>query len=207
MGGANASKRTPPSYSRKTPSGISGITSAQRYDGVRRTDTWCARRSAPARPGGARVDQLQLGPVARASKVSSSARWCGRCSPCPGVKQAAGQQRSTWRGNGARRTLTRCPHGGLYTLGRPLLLRFSDGARRSLTRGRSPRAPGAHHELPVQSDRMDAHHEPQERITCCPSKVTAWMLTTSPRSAPRTARPTESTIMPPCRAILEPHEA
>jgi len=51
----------------------------------------------------------------------------GKCSPCPGVEQAAKQPRSTRSGNGARRMLTRCPSGGLPTLGRPLLLLFSDG--------------------------------------------------------------------------------
>jgi hypothetical protein len=49
------------------------------------------------------------------------------------MAQPTGQLRSTRSGNGTRRPLKRCPSGEIHRLARPLPLRFSDGARRSVT--------------------------------------------------------------------------
>jgi hypothetical protein len=92
------------------------------------------------------------------------------------TEQPAGQPRSTRGGNGARRTLTRCPSGGLHTLGRPLLLRFSDGVRRSGTMSRTPGRRRSHSSpadtrLPSPGRTSCAAARPSPNRVCAPSSA------------------------------------
>jgi hypothetical protein len=97
---------------------------------------WRARRTAPARAGGARVGRLQLGPVARARSLA--VRKPGkRARPGSTALAAPTASRTRCHAHGAPPT----PHLGVANTWRPRSVRQNGSATARATSARQARAP------------------------------------------------------------------